>query len=169
MMQRTLFVTVFLLFWSASSHEAQTKATQSAAGQPAMAHKVIIPDKIAWTHPPNFPAGFDLAVVEGDPSQEGLFTLRIKGADGTVVRPHWHPSDENITVIKGVFLLGTGDRFDKAALQALPSGAFSFMPKEMRHFGQCKGQTIVQVHGMGPFKVIYVNPADDPANKATKK
>jgi hypothetical protein len=39
----------------------------------------------------------------------------------------------------------------------------------MRHFGQFKGETIVQVHGVGPFKVFYVNPADDPAAKTSKK
>ena len=66
-------------------------------------------------------------------------------------------------------MLGTGEKFDKAALQALPLGSYGFMPKEMRHFAQCKGETIVQVYGMGPFKVIYVNPADDPVNKATNK
>ena len=169
MTQRVLLVTFFLVLWSASPHEAPAKETKPAGDHPAMAHKVITPEKVAWTHPPNFPAGFDLAVVEGDPSKEELFTIRIKGVDRTIVAPHWHPTDENLTVIKGTFLLGTGEKFDKAVLQALPLGSYSFMPKEMRHFGQCKGETIVQVHGMGPFKVIYVNPADDPANQATKK
>src|SRR5207237_154685 len=115
-----LFVTVFLICWSASPHGAETKP---AGDHPAGAHKVTTPEKIAWTHPPNFPTGFDLAVVDGDPSKEGLFTIRIKGVDGAMVPPHWHPNDEHLTVIKGTFLLGTGEKFDKATLQALPSGS----------------------------------------------
>ena len=67
MTQRVLFMTFFLVFWSASPHGAPAQETQPAGDHPAMAHKVITPEKVAWTHPPNFPTGFDLAVVEGDP------------------------------------------------------------------------------------------------------
>jgi hypothetical protein len=45
-------------------------------------------------------------------------------------------------------------------LQTLNVGIFISMPKEMRHFAMSKGESIVQVHGMGPFQVNWVNPAD---------
>ena len=149
---------------------AQT-GTQSKAGaaHSGMGHKAITPDKVVWTHPPTLPAEFQMAVIDGDPGKEGAqFTIRIRGTDGRVP-PHWHPADEHLTILQGTFLIGTGEKFDKAALHPLPAGSYAFMPKEMRHFGQLKGDTIVQVHGIGPFKVIYVNPADDPAAKASKK
>ena len=111
--------------------------------------------------------GATMAVVSGDPSKAGdLFAIRIKMVDGLKIPPHWHPQDEHITVLKGTFLLGMGEKWDAATLKPLATGTFAMMPKEMRHFGQSKGETIVQVHGAGPFKIIYVNPADDPANQA---
>ena len=81
--------------------------------------------------------------------------------------PHWHPADEYVTVLKGTFLVGMGETFDESKLRPMNVGNFTFIPKEMRHFASCKGETIVQVHGMGPFKVIWVNPAEvlPPASK----
>ena len=70
-----------------------------------------------------------------------------------------------MTVIQGIWLMGMGDKFDPAALEQLPTASFVFMPKEMRHFASCIGETIVQLHGMGPFVSNYVNPADDPDKK----
>jgi hypothetical protein len=149
---------------------AQAKAQKQAeVSHSGMGHKAITPDKVVWTQPPTLPSAFQMAVLDGDPAKDGgQFTIRIRGTDARVP-PHWHPNDEHLTVIKGIFLLGTGEKFDQTALHALTAGSYGFMPKEMRHFGQFKGETIVQVHGVGPFKVFYVNPADDPAAKTSKK
>jgi len=64
-------------------------------------------------------------------------------------------------------MAGMGEKFDDAALQELPSGTYVMMPKAMRHFAKAKGETVLQVHGAGPFVINYVNPEDDPA-KAKK-
>ena len=99
-------------------------------------------------------------LVEGDPSQPGApFTLRIKLAAGTRVPPHWHPTAEHITVLQGRFGLGMGDQYDEASLQELPSGSYASMPKGMTHFALATGDTIVQVHGVGPFKSVWVTPS----------
>ncbi len=101
--------------------------------------------------------------VSGDPSKDGEpFVIRLRGADGSKVPPHWHPTDENVTVLKGTFLVGMGETYDESKLQTMNTGNFTTVPKEMRHFANCKGETIIQVHGMGPFKVNWVNPADAP-------
>jgi quercetin dioxygenase-like cupin family protein len=116
--------------------------------------------------------GCDLASVAGDMNVEGApFVLRLRCADGTKIPAHWHPTDENVTVLKGTFLFGMGDTFDEGKLQTMNVGNFVSMPKEMRHFAMSKGETIVQVHAMGPFKVNWVNPSevqppDAPAAKA---
>ena len=102
-----------------------------------------------------------MAVVSGDPSAAGApYVLRLRCTDGSKVPAHWHPEDENLTVLKGAFLVGMGEAFDETKLQAIRVGNFTFVPKEMRHFGACKGETIIQVHGAGPFKVNWVNPAE---------
>jgi hypothetical protein len=66
----------------------------------------------------------------------------------------------HLTVLKGTFLVGAGETFDKTKLQPMGVGDFIMMPKEMRHFAMVKGENIVQVHGVGPFKVMWVNPAE---------
>jgi anti-sigma factor ChrR (cupin superfamily) len=105
--------------------------------------------------------GCDLATVAGDPSAEGApFVVRLRCVDGAKIPAHWHPTDENVTVLKGTFLAGMGETFDETKMTAMNVGNFVTMPKEMRHFGMCKGETIVQVHGAGPFKVNWVNPSD---------
>ena len=101
--------------------------------------------------------------AEGEP-----FVLRIRCADGSKIPAHWHPTDENVTVLKGTFLVGMGESFEECKLQTMNVGNFVTVPKEMRHFAMSKGETIVQVHATGPFKVNWVNasevqPADTPA------
>jgi len=124
----------------------------------ADAHKIVHYGDLKWT---GIIKGCDLAPVAGDPSAEGApFVLRIRCADGTKIPAHWHPTDENVTVLKGTFLVGMGEAFDEAKLQTMNVGNFVVVPKEMRHFATCKGETIVQVHGAGPFKVNWVNPSE---------
>lgn len=118
--------------------------------------------------------GCDLAPVAGNPDAEGTpFVVRLRCVDGARIPPHWHPTDENVTVLKGTFLAGMGETFDETKMMTMNAGNFVTMPKEMRHFAMSKGETIVQVHGAGPFKVNWVNPAevqppDVPAAAAAK-
>ena len=105
--------------------------------------------------------GCDLASVYGDANADGApFVLRLRCADGAKIPAHWHPADENITVLKGTLLVGMGENFDEAKLRAINVGNFVSLPKEMRHFAMSKGETIVQIHGAGPFQANWVNPAE---------
>jgi anti-sigma factor ChrR (cupin superfamily) len=103
-----------------------------------------------------------IAVVSGDPGQAAPFVLRLKAPAGYKIPPHWHPTDEHVTVLSGSFAVGMGEKFDPTAMKTLPAGGFARMPAEMRHFAMAKTATTVQVHGTGPFALNYVNPADDP-------
>lgn len=124
----------------------------------AEAHKIVHFGDLKWTP---IIKGCDLAPVAGDMNAEGApFVLRLRCADGTKVPAHWHPTDENVTVLKGTFLVGMGESFDESKLQTMNVGNFVTLPKEMRHFALSKGETIVQVHAMGPFKVNWVNPSE---------
>jgi hypothetical protein len=103
-----------------------------------------------------------LAVVQGNPMVAGLpYTLRLSCTDCTKIAPHWHPATENVIVIKGTFALGMGSKWDPGALKDLSPGGFASAPARMRHFAMCKGDSILQVHGMGPFVVNFVE-ADKP-------
>lgn len=130
-------------------------------------HVALTPHQIKWMPaPPSLPPGAQAAILSGDPSKAGVpYVIRVKLPDGYKVPPHWHPVDENVTVLHGTFLMGRGEKFDVHATTELPAGSFSRMPKETRHFAQAKGETVIQVHGIGPFEIHYVNPADDPRKK----
>ena len=141
---------------------AQTGKAPTKAAAPA--HQTVMPGELQWNP---FMPGVEVAVVAGDPDKAGgIFTIRIKTADGVKIPPHWHPTTENVTVLQGTFLAAMGEKFDEKALKPIPTGGFISVPKEMRHFASAKGVCIVQVHGEGPFKINWVNPEDDPANKA---
>ena len=122
------------------------------------AHKIVHFGDLKWTP---IMKGCDLAPVGGDMNAEGTpFVLRIRCVDGSKIPAHWHPTDENLTVLKGTFLVAMGDSFDESKLQTMNVGNFALMPKEIRHYALCKGETIVQIHGAGPFKVNWVNPSE---------
>lgn len=121
-----------------------------------------------WGPAPDiFPPGARMAVLQGDPSQTALFTVRLEMPDGYRVAPHVHPTDEHVTVISGTFLVGMGDSINPTKAMALPAGGFVTAGAGMHHYGIARGRTVVQVHAMGPFALIYVNPKDDPRNTAT--
>ncbi len=105
-----------------------------------------------------------MAVLAGDPNKKGLFTVRLQTPAGYKVPPHTHPTGEHITVISGTFYIGTGDKFDEAAGKELGAGSYMVMPAAMKHYAWTPAETIIQIHGMGPFVIKYVNPADDPRN-----
>jgi hypothetical protein len=129
-------------------------------------HVVVRPADVKWLPaPPGLPAGAKVAVLTGDPTKSMPYVLRAKLPDGYKVPPHWHPTDENVTVIQGTLMVGKGEKFSAGDSEALPAGSFARMPRGMRHFAWTKGETIIQVHGVGPFDIIYVNAADDPRKK----
>jgi quercetin dioxygenase-like cupin family protein len=128
---------------------------------------LFMPASISWKDgPASLPPGAKVAILEGDPTTEGPFTMRLKLPAGYRIPPHTHPKMERLTVISGTFRLGMGATFDEEALRAMPAGAFGFWPAGMKHFVQTEGETIVQVHGIGPWQIVYVNPADDPRRVA---
>ena len=131
-------------------------------------HVMVLPDAIRWgPASPKLPQGAQMAVLSGNPSVPGeLYVFRVKLPDGFSVPPHWHPMDENVTVLKGTMMLGFGERFDAAAFRDLPAGTYATLPKEQPHFNRMKGETILQFHGIGPYDIVYVNAADDPSRSS---
>ena len=152
------------------SPNAQTakKPAAATAAKPAMAKAVALaPSDITWgPGPASLPAGAQMAVLDGDPSKAGMpFVIRAKFPDGYRIAPHWHPTDENVSVLSGTFLVGMGDTFNDKSMTTLAAGGYAHMPKTMHHYASAKGETVIQVHGVGPFAVNYVNAADDPSKK----
>ncbi|HEY7235031.1 MAG TPA: cupin domain-containing protein [Gemmatimonadaceae bacterium] len=123
-------------------------------------------DDLQWgPAPPIFPKGAEIAVLQGDPSKTDEFTVRLRFPNGYKLPAHTHPTIENVTVLKGTFLAGMGDKLDESKAKAFGRDAFVSIPANTAHFAIARGQTIVQVHAIGPFQLTYVNPADDPTRK----
>jgi len=141
---------------------SSTVAQQSTEGH-GPGHGIHTPSQIKWQDgPPSLPPGAKLALLEGDPTKEGFFTMRIWMPDGYKIPPHTHPKIEHVTVISGTFNFGMGAKFDQAATQPMPAGTFGYWAAGMNHFVWAQGETVVQLHGIGPWKIEYLNPADDP-------
>jgi len=113
--------------------------------------------------PPALPKGAQLAVLSGDPSKSGLYVIRLKLPANYQIPAHHHPTTENVTVLSGSFHAGMGDKLDRAKAVTLEPGGFAAMPANMNHYAWASRDTVVQVHGEGPFAIVYVNPADDPS------
>ena len=129
-------------------------------------HALVLPKAIKWQPLPLGGPGVTVAVLSGDPEKAGPFVFRIKSPAGARVPPHWYPGDEHLTIVSGTFAIGMGDVYDAKALKTMPTGSYALLSREMHHFALSKTSTIVQVHGMGPFQVNFVNPADDPRSKS---
>lgn len=165
---RILLLVGFLVTSGALAAGAQTKAPPKPQAAAGGEHTMLTPDQLKWgPAPPSLPAGAQMAVLSGDPTKPGLFTIRAKFPDGWAVAPHWHPTDEHLTVVSGTFMVGVGDKADAATMHSLTAGSFAKMPRRVHHYARAQGETVVQVYGMGPFVLNYVNPSDDPRKKTT--
>lgn len=129
-------------------------------------HIMVMPHEIKWVDgPPSLPPGAKVAVIEGDPKAAGLFTMRLKLPANYRIKPHWHPADEHITVIDGAFYMGRGEKYDEHTATKIPEGGFAVMLTGTRHYAFTRKASIIQLHGMGPWGITYVDAADDPRNK----
>ncbi|MGZ9057939.1 MAG: cupin domain-containing protein [Burkholderiaceae bacterium] len=139
-------------------------ALAQSSGHAAMAndHMMITSDELKWVDVPSLPPGAKLAMIEGPLNQAVQVTFRVKFPANYQLPAHWHPGIEHVTVISGTFNMGMGDKLDRAKTKALTAGGIAIMQPKITHFAWTKDETIVQVHGMGPWGVTYVNPADDP-------
>jgi quercetin dioxygenase-like cupin family protein len=137
----------------------------TAGGALAQQATIVADDGVKWGPALSLPAGAQQSVLLGDPSKEGPYVARVKFPAGYKVAPHTHPIDENVTVISGTFHVGMGEKFDEGKGQAVKAGGFLQVPKGQPHFAWASQDTVIQVHGVGPGGIGYVDAADDPRKK----
>jgi hypothetical protein len=137
-------------------------AWSQTEGNHSGGHLMISPPELKWVDVPSLPPGAKLAVIEGPLNEAVPVTFRLKFPANFRIPAHWHPGIEHVTVISGTFHMGMGDTLDTAMTRALLAGSVAIMPPKEHHFAWTGEETIVQIHGVGPWGFIYVNPADDP-------
>lgn len=125
--------------------------------------------KLQWgPAPPFLPEGSRFAVVTGDPGKPGPFEVQLSMPNGYVVPPHWHPTDERVTVKSGHFRFGMGEKIDAKAEKSLRPGQSVNLQTNMRHWARAQGRTVISIAGNGPFAITYVDASDDPRTKKPK-
>ena len=111
----------------------------------------VAPDTLKWSSA-GVPPGTQVAVVSGDPSKPGPYVIRVKFAPNTAFPLHSHPGTESVTVLTGTFGLGFNTKLDRSKGIELGAGSFVTIPPNAPHFAWSGDrETIVQLHGMGPF------------------
>ena len=155
-----------LLFLAAFISYAAVAQPNSGTSMSHSDHTLVNGKDMKWMDgPPGLPAGAKFTVLDGNPSKEGLFTIRATMPAGYKIPAHWHPTTENVTVIEGTLYLGMGEKLDESKATALTAGGFASLPGKMGHYAFSKDAVTIQVHAMGPFAITYYNTADDPRVK----
>lgn len=129
-------------------------------------HISIIPSAIKWADAPSIGPGAQIAVLEGDLKQAAPFTMRAKLPPNFRIAVHTHPENERVTVLSGTFYLGIGEKFEPAKAITYPAGSLTIIPVGMHMFAfTTDEETVLQIHGIGPWGIDYLNPAEDPRKK----
>ncbi|WP_355660452.1 cupin domain-containing protein [Halomonas salifodinae] len=125
-------------------------------------HLITHAENLSWGPVASMGEGAEIAVIEGAMSEPAPFTIRLRLADGYEIRPHVHPAYERVTVLQGTVHFAHGETFDRAATTALRPGDLAIMAPGVPMFGYAEGESIIQLHGEGPWGIEYLDPADDP-------
>jgi quercetin dioxygenase-like cupin family protein len=124
------------------------------------------PAALKWgPAPPGVPSGAQMAVVSGDPGKKGMFAIELKMPANYAVPAHWHPTNEKVKVLSGKLHYGMSDKMDMAKATTLTAGHSVTMKAKMNHWVHAPGAATIEVSGMGPFQITYVDPKDDPRKK----
>lgn len=157
------FFTLVLFFFGAA---ALAQHVSLDADKHSGKHIMVNASKIVWSNgPASLPPGSKMVILEGDLSAPGPFTARLLLPSNYKISPHFHPAVEHVTVIKGSFFMGAGKEFNEKTATEIKSGGFAVMPVGYAHFAFTKGPATIQLHGMGPWGITYINEADDPRKK----
>ena len=141
----------------------ENTATAHQPGQDVF--KSILTEDINWKPFAAFPPSVRLAVIVGQPSEAGPYTIRVRVPRGIKLMPHRHPEDRVYTVISGVFYIGLGDQFDPERLEAYPPGSVVVLPGNTSHFHWARSsEYVTQVTAIGPLGLEYLSAKDDPRN-----
>ena len=136
-----------------------------SGGHTAGSHRMLLPGDLKWVDVPSLPSGAKLAVIEGPLNEAVPFTFRLHFPANYEVPAHWHPAVERVTVISGTINMGVGDKLERQKTKPLGPGSMAIMQPKTNHFVWTKEETVVQLNGVGPWGITYVNPADDPRKK----
>ena len=125
-------------------------------------HRIVTPEDLRWEDARSLPPGAKIAMIDGRINEEGPIIFRVKLPANYRIPPHFHSTQERVTIISGTLNIGAGDKFDAHKTTAMKPGTVNLMPPKMHHFAWTAEETVFQLNVVGPWTVTYLNPADDP-------
>jgi quercetin dioxygenase-like cupin family protein len=142
---RTLFLAAILV------SAVITSAQQTPIG--------FTPEAVVWNDgPPTLPPGSKMAILEGNPRAEGVFTMRVRIPAGSAIPPHWHPRQERVTILSGAVDLGFGTVANKDSVTRYRAGSFYVNPPSVMHYLFFPEATEMQMTGIGPWELMTTDP-----------
>lgn len=123
---------------------------------------VITPDTLKWGTFDAFPPGAQAAILYGDPRKSEPFMLRVKIPAHYKIPPNWQTVKIFITILSGSYTIGVGDKFNPKNAKTLPSTGSVVIPANTHLYFWSNTGAVLEVHGIGPWEIHYVNPTDDP-------
>jgi hypothetical protein len=154
-----LFTTAVLavcLITQVRAHSAAATASSSQSPYTAMA-----PESVKWIEVGN---ETEFAVLSGSPDAEGSpFVLRLRFCRPSAYCSALASGRRTYCCFGRNLLYGNGREIQPIDGKRDAAGSYGYMPKEMQHFGWAKGTTIIQIHGVGPFKTNWVESVGRPA------
>src|SRR3954463_9937176 len=128
-------------------------------------------EAMVWNDgPPTLPPGSKMAVLEGSPKAEGMFTMRVRIPAGSAIPPHWHPRQERVTILSGAVDLGFGTVANAGKTTRYRAGSFYVNPPRVMHFLYFPEATEMQLTGVGPWELQTTDinaPAEVPTATVT--
>lgn len=157
-MHRKFILTAILVFVATTAFGQQAHRTE------AHEHVTVLPSELEWKEVDSLPSGATVAIIEGNPSQPEPFTMRLRFPANYVLPAHTHPTTERVTVLSGTLFLAAGGELTREAARGLTPGSVTVMPPRMEMWGYTEGAVEIQLNGIGPWGIDYLNPEEDPRN-----
>lgn len=122
---------------------------------------------IKWgAAPAGLPQGAKVALLQGNPSASGRYVIRMQLPANYKIPFHSYPQAMDVTVVSGTLYAASTQTFEKKKAFVIKPGDFYHLPALTPQFLFTKGETVLEIHGEGPYDIKYANVAEDPLKGA---
>jgi quercetin dioxygenase-like cupin family protein len=148
-----ILISMWFLAGSGTPSVGETKSPEESV------QLVVLDKDVAWRPcPPHLPSGCEIAVLEGDPRSNEIFTVRFRLAGDFVMPPHTHPNDERVTVLQGSVSIAFGIGAKRESAKRFGTGDYYVNFRDAIHtVWSDEKDTVVQVTGVGPWEADFVD------------
>ena len=150
--------------------DAQAEAAGESAAAGAGERMVAVPtadskrpvvrvnfDTLQWRATEGNTLGVQTAVLEGDPSKPGFYLTINRFPPGVMSRPHYHPDERYVVVLRGTWNTGEGDAFTPDKTVPLKPGDYMRHPAGGHHYdGGLDEEAVIAISGYGPTRADVI-------------